>query len=114
MKELWVIIGVFSLSLGLIGVVLPILPTTPFLLVSAYGFSKGNGKIHMWFQSSKIVKKFGLSLQMTKRKKVILNLFVDGLLIGYMIYYKSMIIVVLLATVIVLKHLMFNRFVDTV
>lgn len=41
-------LGLISLALGLIGMFLPLLPTTPFVLLAAYFFSKGSPKLHHW------------------------------------------------------------------
>lgn len=37
-----------ALVIGLIGMAIPILPTTPFILVAAYGFTRGSRKIYRW------------------------------------------------------------------
>jgi hypothetical protein len=40
--------GWISLILGIIGIFLPLLPTTPFVLLSAYCFSKSSERLHSW------------------------------------------------------------------
>ncbi len=52
-KFLLIIAGSFSLILGLIGIVIPILPTTPFLLLSAACFFKSSDKLYNKLISSK-------------------------------------------------------------
>lgn len=48
MKLLFVVLGCISLGLGVIGVFFPILPTTPFLLLTAFLFAQSSSKLHDW------------------------------------------------------------------
>ncbi len=44
----WFVIGILALALGALGVLLPLLPTTPFLLVAAFAFAESNERLHNW------------------------------------------------------------------
>ena len=44
----WVTAGVLSLALGIVGIVLPLLPTTPFVLLAAFCFSRGSRRCERW------------------------------------------------------------------
>ncbi len=46
--------GGISLSLGIIGIILPILPTTPFLLLSSYCFVRSSKKANRWLLNHKV------------------------------------------------------------
>ncbi len=46
--RLWRMAGAGALALGVVGMTIPMLPATPFLLLAAYGFSRGSRRIHQW------------------------------------------------------------------
>jgi uncharacterized membrane protein YbaN (DUF454 family) len=44
----WLIIGFLALALGALGIVLPLLPTTPFILIAAAAFARSSNRLHAW------------------------------------------------------------------
>ena len=83
-KYFYITLGFITLGLGLIGVILPILPTTPFLLVTSFCFAKGSERFHTWFINTNIYKKhlesFVKERAMTLKQKVVLLSFVNFML----------------------------------
>ena len=59
-KGVYFIIGSLSLAAGFIGVFLPVIPTTPFVLLSAWCFFRSSDKIYKWVISN---KKFGPTIE---------------------------------------------------
>ena len=56
LKMLWLAAAFLCLGIGAVGVVLPILPTTPFLLVASFCFARGSERFHKWFMGTRIYK----------------------------------------------------------
>ena len=50
-KIVFVTLGCISLALGVVGIVLPILPTVPFFLLTAFCFAKSSERLHSWVSS---------------------------------------------------------------
>lgn len=74
LKLLWLLLGLVCLGLGCVGVVLPIIPSVPFFLVTVFCFAKSSKKLHDWFLSTKLYKKhlesFVQKRAMTMRTKL--------------------------------------------
>lgn len=49
-KVLWLLAGLASVAIGAIGVVVPLLPTTPFLLVAAFAFARSSTRLNRWLR----------------------------------------------------------------
>lgn len=88
MKYIYAIGGLLFFALGTIGTFVPILPTTPFILLSVYCFSRSSERLHKWLKSKTIYQKYVAEFiethTMTKQAKVkILILSSTALIISF-------------------------------
>lgn len=73
-KILYIVLGCISVGLGALGAVLPVLPTVPFLMLTAFCFARSSEKLDRWFRSTKLyeenLKDFMAGKGMTKKTKI--------------------------------------------
>ena len=50
-RTTYVLIGHTSLAIGFVGIFVPLLPTTPFVLLAAVCFSRGSERFHVWLHA---------------------------------------------------------------
>ncbi|UXS75979.1 YbaN family protein [Staphylococcus chromogenes] len=74
MRYFLVVVGVIFTILGFLGAVLPLLPTTPFLLVAVICFAKSSRRFHDWLVQTSLYKAYVEDLKTyrgyTMRKKI--------------------------------------------
>jgi uncharacterized membrane protein YbaN (DUF454 family) len=57
-KNFFILFGIIFLILGTIGIVIPLLPTTPFYLLSAYFFGKSSEKYYKFLMNNRVFGKY--------------------------------------------------------
>lgn len=115
-RLLYLILGCICLGLGCVGIVLPILPTVPFFLVTVFCFAKSSQKLHDWFISTKMYKKhlesFVKKKGMTVRTKATIMTSVT-LLMGFgftMMMLKAIYIPCIILAVVWICHIIYFVF----
>lgn len=95
-NRLLIAAGFLAFGLGFIGVILPVLPTTPFLLLAAYCFSRGSARFETWLKQTALYRKYVADFAETgtiaknKKWKILLNIY---LLMGFSIFIVPLIAV---------------------
>lgn len=57
LRIFWILLGFLCLGLGAAGIILPILPTVPFFMATAFCFAKSSKRLHDWFIGTNLYKK---------------------------------------------------------
>ena len=56
-KIFWIILGFIGFGIGTIGVLVPLLPSFPFYMLTLFAFAKSSDRLHQWFISTNLYKK---------------------------------------------------------
>lgn len=114
MNAVFLILAFLFLSLGILGVMIPILPTTPFLLAAAFFFAKGSPSFNRWFLATALYKnhleEFITTRAMTLKKKLWIVIPVSVMLLtsAFLMGKTAVWILVLLLILIILYYFKFQ------
>ncbi|WP_380570935.1 YbaN family protein [Staphylococcus hyicus] len=104
MKYILLMVGITCTILGFVGVVVPLLPTTPFLLLAAICFAKSSERFKNWLIHTKVYREYVESFKnergytLIKKFKLLISLYIGIAFSIYMIDH-TMIRVMLLIMV---------------
>ena len=117
-KGLYISVGLLCVVLGGIGVILPILPTTPFLLLASACFVRGSDKFDKWFKGTNLYKNnlesFVNNRSMTMKTKVSILLFADVMIAFPLIIIDSLVMKFILIFIILFKFYYFMFRIKTI
>lgn len=51
-------IGLIFMGLGIVGIIVPVLPTTPFILIASACFAKGSNRFDRWLKRTSVYKNY--------------------------------------------------------
>lgn len=57
-RTLFVLVGTIVLAIGFVGIIIPVLPTTPLLLLAAACYLRGSERLHRWMIENRIFGEF--------------------------------------------------------
>ena len=82
MRYILIAIGLIAAIVGFIGIVVPLLPTTPFLLLAAVCFSRSSERFNRWLVNTKIYGEYVESFKrdrgftLKKKFKILMSLYI--------------------------------------
>jgi len=68
LRPFWISLGCVSVAAGVVGIALPLLPTTPFLLLAAFCFARGSPRLHAWLSEH---PRFGPPIRQWRRHRAV-------------------------------------------
>lgn len=110
-------IGILFMGIGMIGVIIPVLPTTPFLILASVCFVKGSDKFDIWFKNTQLYKNYAEDFvrdrSMTFKRKAKIMALSDFMLAFPLIKLDNLYIRIFIISVIILKYWYFIFMIKT-
>ena len=118
MKYLYFGLGLIAMVLGMIGVFLPILPTTPFLLLAMFFFTKSSKRAKIWFEGTKLYQNhldsFVQRRSMALKSKVMLLSFASTMLLIAFLMMNNIYGRIVIVLLVIFKYYYFTMKIATI
>jgi len=114
-RQLLIIAGTLSLAVGMVGIAIPVLPTTPFLLLAAGCYLRSSQRFYNWLMANRLFGAYIRNYIEGRGIPIKLKLFIIALLwttIGISIWLVANLIVTVILLIVaagVTLHIIFIR-----
>lgn len=89
-RALWLGLAAISLALGVIGIVLPVVPTVPFILLAAFAAARGSQRLHDWMRNhprfGKMLRDWERDGAVSRRAKYFATITMLGSAVGLFVF----------------------------
>lgn len=113
-----ILTGFISLGLGIVGIFLPGLPSTPFLLITVFCFAKGSPRLHNWLCSTNLYKqhvsRFIIDRSMTVKTKLCILVPATAMIVVALIFSPWWQLRIFLSFLLLLKYIYFCVCIPTI
>lgn len=109
-RLLFVFVGLVSLGLGVVGIVLPILPTVPFFILTTLCFAKGSKKFSDWFTSTKMFRhhlQIYLKYRVSSIKSIIITLLLLTVLFLISCIMSGSLVMTIIGPIVLFAHVVY-------
>ncbi|PTK53853.1 DUF454 domain-containing protein [Staphylococcus haemolyticus] len=117
MRYVLIVLGIVFTVIAFIGAVLPLLPTTPFLILAAICFTNSSRKFKIWLESTQIYKNYVENLKkykgytMKEKIRILISLYI---VVGFSIFMISNLYIrIVLVIMVVIQTIVLFTFVKT-
>jgi uncharacterized membrane protein YbaN (DUF454 family) len=112
-KAFFLIAGFLFLALAVAGIILPVLPATPFLLAASFCFMKSSQRLHGWIMGNRFfgprLRRIQSGAGLTAREKITIYLIACAFIVPLIILTKSPHLRISLALLLVVKAVVFLK-----
>lgn len=117
-KAIYILFGFIFMTIGFLGVILPLLPSIPFLILASICFFRGSDRLDTWFKGTKLymkqVEPFLRERSLTLRKKIWINIMADSMILLSIFIVDYLWLKILLVLIALYKHYYFVFHIRTI
>ena len=113
-RGFYLVFGFIFFGIGIIGVVFPILPTTPFILLAGVCFLRSSPKFYLWLRTNPRFKDSFEKKGLTKQSKMVILVWAWFILILGAVFTPILWVKILLISIGIIKTIVFTKFIRTI